>query len=112
MLASRERVLIFYGAAGLVGVVVLYALITNAGAAGRAVGRAVPDAAAGAVIGIGEGFGLPDTTDAVTVAQGRAALDRGDYFEASRKLPAIEFLNGVGSRLGGWLYDVTHPEVK
>lgn len=87
-----------------------FLLIAGAGAlvlllvAGRGVGRAIGNAAGGlatgAVTGIGDALGLPDPSDPVTQLEGEAALERGDYFEASTKLPVLEFLSGIGSQLG------------
>ncbi len=108
MLQSRE--LLVGAGIAIGGALLLYVLAKRGGDIGKAIGAGASDAAAGVVIGVGSTVGLPDTTDAQTVAEGRAALDRGDIFEASQKLPATEFLGGLGSRLGLWVYDVTHPD--
>lgn len=67
------------------------AVTTAAGAAGSA--------ATGAVYGLGSAAGLPDTRLPETVAAGQAALARGDYLEASLKLPAGDFLTGLWRKL-------------
>lgn len=96
--------------AAVVGVAVLAFVLSRYGSQiGKAVGAGAGNLAGGAVIGLGSTVGLPDTSDPVTVAAGRNALDRGDYVEASLKLPASEFLGGIGSKFGLWLAGVTHP---
>lgn len=111
MSLSRNELL----ALGAVGALVLVAVLgSRAGrelavGSGKTAGRFVGNVATGAVIGLGEVAGLPDTTDAQTIGEGRAALASGAYLEASTKLPAVEFLNGLGSKFGLWLYGVTHP---
>lgn len=57
--------------------------------------------AAGAVIGVGDQIGLPDTSQPSVVDEGHAAVARGDWLEASFKLPAPEFLAAVKDRLFG-----------
>jgi hypothetical protein len=105
LLPSNRTLLIGAGAV-LAGVVVL-ALLSRYGkqaglAVGRGAGNFAGNAVAGAALGIGDAVGLPDTTDAQTVAEGRAALARGGlggYLEASAKLPAPEFFAGVAQKL-------------
>lgn len=109
MIANKQTLLLGAGAL-LAAAGVLWFVSRNAREAGRQVVSAAENLAAGAVVGVGEIVGLPDPSDAQTAAEGRAALDRGDYFEASQRLPALEFLNGIGSRFGLWVYERTHPE--
>jgi len=84
--------------AGAVGVgALLYVMAKQragqslAGAAGSAAVEAVADAGAGAVIGIGEVFGIPPTdTDQCSID-----LANGDYWAASFSCPAGRYLKAV-----------------
>lgn len=97
---NKQTLLIGAGAVAA-GVVVIFLLTRFGKDAGRAIARGTLDLGAGAVIGVGESFGLPDTSDAAVRARGHAALARGDYLEASTHLPAGEFLSGLWARLQG-----------
>ena len=62
-----------------------------AGAAGGAVVEAAADFGTGAVIGIGEVFGIPETnTDQCSID-----LANGDYWSASFSCPAGRFLSAI-----------------
>lgn len=84
--------------AGAVGVgALLYVMAKKrdgqsmAGAAGEAAVEAVADAGAGAVIGIGEVFGIPATdTDQCSID-----LANGNYWAASFSCPAGRFLKAI-----------------
>lgn len=58
---------------------------------GKAAAHAVNDAATGAVVGIGEAVGVPET-DADKCS---AALSDGRYWDASFYCPAPDFFSGV-----------------
>jgi len=60
-----------------------------AGAAGQAAAEAVADASAGAVIGVGEVFGIPATNE----DQCSIDLASGDLWAASFSCPAKRFFN-------------------
>ena len=62
-----------------------------AGAAGSAAVEAVADAGAGAVIGIGEVFGIPATDS----DQCSIDLANGDFWAASFSCPAGRFLSAI-----------------
>lgn len=110
MLLPDKRDVVVVAGIAAVAVVGLYLIATRGKQIGKSVGHGVAETGAGIVVGIGESFSLPDTTDAVVVGQGRAALERGDLLEASQKLPALEFLNGLGSKLGISVYNLTHTD--
>jgi hypothetical protein len=107
--AVDKRTLLLGAGALVAGVGVLWFITQHGKATGQAVGKGATDLVTGLAIGVGQGFGLPDSSDARVVSEGRAALERGDYLEASKKLPASEFLGGIGSKIGIWTYEVTHP---
>lgn len=98
--------LLMYGALG-VGALVLVGLIASgkAGTVGQTLAKGATDlaggVAGGVVIGIGDQLGLPDTSDAQTVSEGRAAVARGDWLTASFKLPAAEFIAAIKNRIFG-----------
>lgn len=106
--------LLIYGGLALLGVVAIGAIVKGGARAGQALGQGVGGfvggAAVGTVYGLGGTVGLPNTSDANVQAAGKAALDSGRYIEASAKLPALDFLNGVGSKFGIWLYNTTHTD--
>lgn len=82
---SGDTVVMLVGGV-LVGLAALYAL--------RAVKDSLPklaNAPANAVLGLGDLLGVPRTD----VAAGEAAWSRGDYLEASTKLPAADFVGHV-----------------
>lgn len=62
-----------------------------AGAAGSAAVEVVADVGTGAVIGIGEVFGIPETND----DQCTIDLANGDYWAASKSCPAKRFLAAI-----------------
>lgn len=96
MLPNNRDLLIGAGVVAA-GVVVLWLIARDAKGAGKGAARVVGDVTAGAVIGVGEWFGLPDTTDPRVLAEGRAAFEAGRYFEASQKLPLPEYFALVRS---------------
>lgn len=82
-------------------------LLTRKGAAveaGAAVGSAVVDLGAGAVLGVGDAIGIP-RTDKTKCQQ---AIEAGDWWAASFDCPAGDFLGAVidggntGSVSGSW----------
>lgn len=88
-----------------VGLVLLLA-IRNAsqatvGGVGQQIGGAAVDAVAGVaggvVLGIGDAVGLP-RTDA---EKGRALFEQGQWFEASKYMPAGDFIGALWGKFGG-----------
>lgn len=66
---------------------------------GAAVVDSVDGVLSGAVYGVGGRLGLPDTRQKTVIEQGRADLEAGNYWEASKNLPAGEFIGGVWSKI-------------
>lgn len=60
---------------------------------GEAVGSAVVDAGAGAVVGVGDAVGIPRTD----VSACQRAIDAGNTWDASFACPALDFLKYLGS---------------
>jgi hypothetical protein len=96
------RPLVWIVAAGAVALAVAVA-VKKPGAAGAAIGAGVVDMAngviSGAIFEVGNGLGIPDTSQPVVVSQGQAELAAGNYWDASFHLPAGEFISGVWNRL-------------
>jgi hypothetical protein len=103
--APDNRTLLVYGGLAALVIGALYLVVKKAPAAASAVGYSVgslaPAAAGGLVLGVGSGFGLPNTADPVVVSKGRDALRSGDWLTASLNLPAPEFLSAVWAKLTG-----------
>lgn len=101
----QKETLILLGAGAVLGLLVIQATQKAGGAAGigESVGSAAVDlvggVASGAVFGIGNAVGLPDTRQPAVVSQGQAELDAGDYWNASFHLPAGQFISGTWNRL-------------
>lgn len=75
-----------------VGALVLVAaLVENARGAGRALGAGAADLATGLVEGVGEGVGVPLTSEEKCTAD----LANGDLWEASFSCPAGRWLGAV-----------------
>jgi len=70
----------------------------TAQAIGTGAVQAVDGLVSGAVYGIGDMAGIPNTSKPDVQAQGRAELASGDYWNASFHLPAGEFLSGIWNR--------------
>lgn len=93
--ADLSPVAVVAGAVGLGALLYVWATKrpgqSLAGAAGSAAVEAVADAGAGAVIGIGEVFGIPETNqDQCTID-----LANGDFWAASFSCPAGRYLSAV-----------------
>ena len=110
MIVPSNRELLIGAGAVVAAVVVLYVVAKKGPEIGRALGQGVGGLAVGGVVGIGDALGLPDPSNQVTYSEGQQALDSGDYLGASMKLPALDFLGGVGSQFGLWWYEVTHGD--
>jgi hypothetical protein len=89
----------------------LFVLVKKNGAAadvGAALGEAAANAATGAVagaaMGIGDAIGIPRTNE----TECEKAMREGRYWDASFACPAGDFLGGVGSDIGGAIFDWTH----
>lgn len=85
-----------YAAAGAVLLVVVNRATGGAAARGlgAAVGQAIPDAAAGVVLGLGDGLGVPRTDE----SECERAIREGRTWDASFACPAGRF---IGSLLPG-----------
>lgn len=87
-----------YGAAALLGLLGLW-WFTREGNAARftagAVGAA-EGAASGAVVGVGQVFGVPATS----ASKCRADLDAGNFWASSFSCPALDFVGGIWNSTG------------
>ena len=93
----NDRALII--GAGIAAGALVALVVANGGfkGAGRSVGGAAVTVADGVVQGVVEGTGTLIGIPLTDEARGRAAAARGDWFEASKYLPAAMFLRWVAT---------------